>query len=53
MHYSGYMELQDGAMSVFHLSQQEAVACVQVFRKEVIVVKGSCLRVKEIENVTV
>jgi hypothetical protein len=47
------MELQDGAVSVLLLSQQEAVACVQVFRKKVTVVKGSCLRVTEIENITV
>jgi hypothetical protein len=28
MHYSGYMEPRDGALSVVLLSLQEAVACV-------------------------
>jgi hypothetical protein len=53
--YSGYVEPRDGAMSILLSSQQEAVACVQciVFRKKANVVKGSCLRVVEIENATV
>jgi hypothetical protein len=54
MYYNGYIEPQDGAMSVLFSSQQEAVVCVcVVFRKKVTVVKGSCLGMVVIENITV
>jgi hypothetical protein len=52
MHYSGYVEPRDGAVSFLLSSQQEAVAC-GVFRKKVTVLKGGCLRAAEIENVAV
>jgi hypothetical protein len=53
MHYSGYVEPRDGAVSVLLSSQQEAVACVRCIQKESHVLKGSCLRAAEIENVAV
>jgi hypothetical protein len=34
MHYSGYLEPRDGAVSVLLSSQQEAVACVRCIQKE-------------------
>jgi hypothetical protein len=34
MHYSGYMEPRDGAVSILLSSQQEAVACMQCIQKE-------------------
>jgi hypothetical protein len=34
MHYSGYVEPRDGAVSVLLSSQQEAVACVRCILKE-------------------
>jgi hypothetical protein len=34
MHYSGYVEPRDGAVSFLLSSQQEAVACVQCIQKE-------------------
>jgi hypothetical protein len=49
MHYSRYMEPQDGAMCVLLLSQRMC----SVFRKKVTVLKDSCLRAVEIENVAV
>jgi hypothetical protein len=34
MHYSGYMEPRDGAMSVLFSSQQETVECMRCAQKE-------------------
>jgi hypothetical protein len=34
VHYSGYVEPQDGAMSVLLSSQKEAVVCVWCIQKE-------------------
>jgi hypothetical protein len=34
MHYGRYVELSDGSVSVLHLSQQEAVACVWYMNSE-------------------
>jgi hypothetical protein len=34
MHYRGYVEPRDGAVSVLLSSQQEAVACVRCIQKE-------------------
>jgi hypothetical protein len=34
MHYSGYVEPRDGAVSILLLSQQEAVVCIWCIQKE-------------------
>jgi hypothetical protein len=53
MHYSGFLEPQDGVVSVLLSSQQEAVVFILCIQKESHVLKGSCLRAAEIENVAV
>jgi hypothetical protein len=41
MHYSGYVEPQDGAVSFLLSHQQEAVTCVRCIQKKVTVLKGA------------
>jgi hypothetical protein len=52
MHYSGYVESRDGAVSFSCPRKKQSRAC-NVFRKKFTVVKGSCLQAAEIENVAV
>jgi hypothetical protein len=53
MHYTGYTESWDGAVSVLLSSQQEAVARAWFIQTESHNVKDSCLQAAEIENVAV
>jgi hypothetical protein len=40
MHYSGYMEPRDGAVSILLSSQQEEVACMWCIQKEKSLLRG-------------